>query len=162
MSYTMMCSKLLDFLFQEVSVILLLGSQFQTSLWCCDARSLWYLIFNSLAPGKSGCDFKNGIFNLVVLIGVFRSSHDNALRWMPQDLTDDKSTLVQVMAWCHQATGHYLSQCWLSSLSPYGVPRPQWVRTLRLQQHDQQHWADNIIMERFFFSVWFKFPWSLL
>ena len=26
--------------------------------------------------------------------------------------TDDKSTLVQVMAWCWQATSHYLSQCW--------------------------------------------------
>ena len=43
------------------------------------------------------------------------------------DLTDDESTLVQVMAWCRQATSHYLSQCWLSSLSPYGVTRPQWV-----------------------------------
>ena len=28
---------------------------------------------------------------------------------MPLDLTDDKSTLVQVMAWCRQATSHYLS-----------------------------------------------------
>ena len=37
------------------------------------------------------------------------------------------STLVQVMAWCHQTTSHNLSQCWLSSLSPYGVTRPQWV-----------------------------------
>ena len=87
----------------------------------------WYTCFNSLAPGKSGCDSKNGIFNLVLLIGIFRSSHDNALQWMPQDLTDDKSTLVQVMAWCHQATSHYLSQCWLSSLSSYGIARPQWV-----------------------------------
>ena len=31
---------------------------------------------------------------------------------MPWDLTEDKSTLVQVMAWCRQATSHYLSQCW--------------------------------------------------
>ena len=23
-----------------------------------------------------------------------------------------KSTLAQVMVWCHQATSHYLSQCW--------------------------------------------------
>ena len=49
---------------------------------------------------------------------------------MPRDLTDDKSTLGQVMAWCRQATSHYLSQCWLSSLSPYGVARPQWVNLL--------------------------------
>ena len=84
--------------------------------------------FNSLAPGRSECDFKNVIFNLVLLIGIFRSSHDDILWWMPQELTDDQSTLVQVMAWCRQATSHYLSQCWLRSLSPYGVTRPQWVK----------------------------------
>ena len=38
------------------------------------------------------------------------------------------SQLFQVMAWYRQATSHYLSQCWLSFLSPYGVPRPQWVK----------------------------------
>ena len=83
--------------------------------------------FNSLAPGRPECDSENVIFNLVLLIGIFRSSHDNALRRMPWDLTDDKSRLVQVMAWCCQATSHYLGQCWLSSLSSYGVTRPQWV-----------------------------------
>ena len=31
------------------------------------------------------------------------------------------------MAWCHQATSHYLSQCWPRSISPYGITRPQWV-----------------------------------
>ena len=69
----------------------------------------------------------NVIFYLVLLIAIYRSSHDNILWWMPQDLTDDMSTLVQVMAWCRQAPSHYLSQCCLSSLSPYGVARPQWV-----------------------------------
>ena len=44
------------------------------------------------------------------------------------NLTDDKSTLVQVMAWCRQATSHYLSQCWPRSMSPNGVTRPQWVK----------------------------------
>ena len=48
---------------------------------------------------------------------------------MPQDLTDDKSTLVQVMAWCCQATSHYLNQCWPRSPTPYGVTRPQWVKS---------------------------------
>ena len=82
---------------------------------------------NSLAVGKPRCHFKTAIFNLVLLIGIFTSSKDNALRWMPRDFTDDKSTLVQVMAWYRQATSHYLSQCWPSSMSPYGVTRPQWV-----------------------------------
>ena len=90
--------------------------------------SFWGQNINSLAPGRSECDSKNVIFNLVLLIGIFWCSHDNALRWMPQDLTDDQSTLVQVMAWCHQATSHYLNQCWPRSLPPYGVTRPQWVK----------------------------------
>ena len=50
-----------------------------------------------------------------------------ALRWMPLNLTDGKSTLVQVMAWCRQATSHYLSQCWRRFMSPYGVTRSQSV-----------------------------------
>ena len=29
------------------------------------------------------------------------------------------------MAWCHQATSHYLSQGWPSSLLSYGITRPQ-------------------------------------
>ena len=62
--------------------------------------------FNSLAPGRPGCHFKTAIFNLVLLISIFTSSNDNALKWMPWDLTNDKSTLVQVMAWCRQATSH--------------------------------------------------------
>ena len=50
-----------------------------------------------------------------------------ALLWMSMDLTDDKSTLVQVMKWCRQASSHYLSKCWPRSLSPYSVTRTQWV-----------------------------------
>ena len=49
---------------------------------------------------------------------------------MPRDLTDDKSTVVQVKAWCRQATSHYLSQCWPRFMSPYGFTRPQWVKRL--------------------------------
>ena len=33
------------------------------------------------------------------------------------------------MAWCRQATSHYLSQWWLSSVSPYDVARPQWFNS---------------------------------
>ena len=47
---------------------------------------------------------------------------------MTLGLTDDKSTLVQVMAWCRQATSHYPSQGWPSSMWPCGVIRPQWVK----------------------------------
>ena len=43
----------------------------------------------------------NNIFNLHQIVnGGWSISYEIALRRMPQDLTDDKSTLVQVMAWC--------------------------------------------------------------
>ena len=35
----------------------------------------------------------------------------------------NESTLVQVMAWCRQSTSHYLSQCLLRSILPYGITR---------------------------------------
>ena len=63
--------------------------------------------------------------------GGWGISYEIVLRWMPLDLTDDKSTLVQVMAWCRQATSHYLNQYWPRSLPPYVVTRPQWVNSLR-------------------------------
>ena len=54
---------------------------------------------------------------------------------MSQDFTDDQSTLLQVMAWCRQATSHYLSQCLPRSLSPYGATRPQWVKINLIQEY---------------------------
>ena len=50
--------------------------------------------------------------------------------WLPQNSTADKSTLVQVMVWCRQATSHYLSQCLFRSMPSYGITRPQWVKTI--------------------------------
>ena len=85
--------------------------------------------FNSLAPGKFEWHFRYLISQIISVIDGWGISCELAFRWMPLDLTDDKSTLVQVMAWCHQATSHYLSQWWPRSLSPYGATRPQWVNS---------------------------------
>ena len=72
--------------------------------------------------------FRKVIFQLILVVDGWSISCKMVLKWMPMDLTDSKSTLVQVMAWCRQATSHYMSQCWPRSLSPYGVIRPQWVK----------------------------------
>ena len=61
---------------------------------------------------------------------------------MLQNLSDDKSTLVQVMAWCHQATSHYLNQCWPRSPTPYGITRPQWVNTNWLSKVSHVSWSN--------------------
>ena len=82
---------------------------------------------NSLAPGKFEWNFRYLILQIISVIDGWGISFELALRWMSLDLNDDKSTLVQVMAWCRQATSRYLSQCWPRSLSPYDVTGPQWV-----------------------------------
>ena len=84
-------------------------------------------VFNSLAPGGFENIFQNVFFKLISWIDTLSNSCETALRSMPQNPSDDKSTLVQVMACCRQAASHYLSQCCPKSLSPYGVTRPQWV-----------------------------------
>ena len=68
---------------------------------------------NSLAPGRCGCNFKNIIFQLVSWTDTLSATSKIIVRWMPQNSTDEKSTLLQ---------------CWPRSLSPYGVTRPQWVK----------------------------------
>ena len=86
---------------------------------------------NSLAPGKFEWNFRYLIFQIISVIGGWVIACELALRWMSLDLTYDKSTLVQVMAWRRQATSHYLSQCWPRPLSPYCFTRPQWVKIWR-------------------------------
>ena len=48
-------------------------------------------------------------------------------RWIPQNILDDKSTLVLVMAWCRQAPSHNQTQCWPRYMMSYSVTRPHWV-----------------------------------
>ena len=83
---------------------------------------------NSLAPEKFEWNLIHVIVKQIFMIDGWGICHEIALIWMSLAFTDDQSTLVQVMAWCHQATSHYLSQCWPRSLSPSGITRPQWVK----------------------------------
>ena len=70
------------------------------------------------------------------------------LSWISLNLTDDKSTLVQVMTWCRQATNHYLDQRWPRSMSPYGITRPQWVNVMRKERLRQRK-RDKAAMARY-------------
>ena len=82
-----------------------------------------------LAPGNLEWNFRKAVFKLNLVIDDWGTSCEVALGWMLLDLTDDKSTLVQVMAWCRQATSHYLSQGWPRIMLLYGITRPQWVNS---------------------------------
>ena len=87
-------------------------------------RSTSEFNFNSLTLRKFELNSRKVSFKLNLKIGWWGISCE-----MSQDLTGNESTLVQVMAWCRQATSHYLSQCWPRAVSPYGVTRPQWVNS---------------------------------
>ena len=94
----------------------------------CISSRLWV---NSLAPGKFELNSRYVIFKQILVNDGWGISCAIALKWMSLDFTDDQSTLVQVMAWCRQAASHYLSQCWLRSMLPYGVTRLQWVNVVQ-------------------------------
>ena len=93
-----------------------------------------YVVFTSLAPGRFENNFQNVFFKLISWIETLSNSCETVLRRMPQNPSDDMPTLVQVMAWCRQATSYYLSQCCPRSLSPYGVTRPQWVNKFKVSR----------------------------
>ena len=67
------------------------------------------------------------IFKLISGIDITSISREIAVKSIPQDLTKDQSILVQVIPWCRQKTNHYLTKCWLSPVTPYGVTKPQKV-----------------------------------
>ena len=107
--------------------------KFDEHVCCCSQRYVHWLAlgYNSLAPGGFKQNVREVIFKLISVTDGWGIFCKIALRWMSVDLTDDKSTLVQVMARWRQATSHYLGQCWPRSMSLYGVTRPQWVLTHR-------------------------------
>ena len=118
---------------------------------------------NSLAPGKLEWNFRYVIFNWILVVDGWGISCEIALVLMSLDFTNDQSTLVQVMAWCRQATSHYLSQCWPRSLLPlpFGVTSPQWVNTLRPRQNCR-HFTDDTFRGIFLNEdVWLSLKISL-
>ena len=98
-------------------------NEYYESTCLCDTAAA--LGVNSLAPVGFDYSLKSVNFKLILTINIWSIFCEISIRWLPQSLTDHKSTLVQVMAWCRQATSHYLSQCWPRSLSPHSVSAPK-------------------------------------
>ena len=103
---------------------------FMNSNLPCITKSLVNKILTHWPQGNSNEIFRHVIFKQILVIHGWGISCEITLRWMSLNFTDDNSILVKVMAWCRQATSHYLSQCWPRSLSPYGVTRSQGVNAL--------------------------------
>ena len=82
--------------------------------------------------GNAAVIFKSTIFQPMVRSSNLGTWCEIAVLWMPQNLTNEKSSLIQVMARCHQTTDPYLKQCWPRSPTPYHVITPQWDKCITL------------------------------
>ena len=87
----------------------------------------WY---NSLVFGRSGCNYKNTIFNIFSWVDGFISSLDSVIRPISRVLTDK---LTSVLALCRQAASHCLSQCWLSICQQ--ATMSWWINTSTLKPY---------------------------
>ena len=84
---------------------------------------LTFLSFNSsvlyaistLRLRQNVCHFADDVFKCIFLNENFWISNNMSMKCVSQGLIDNIS-LIQVVAWCHQATSHYLNQWWLWSL----------------------------------------------
>ena len=76
-------------------------------------------VINSLAPGRFEWHLKHIVFKVISVNNGWGISYNIALTWMSLYPTGDQSTLVQMMAWCHQGTSHYLNHCWPCPMTSY-------------------------------------------
>ena len=97
--------------------------------------------------------FRKVIFQLILVIDGWSICSKIVLKWIAMDLTDCKSTLVQVMAWCRQASSPYLIQCWPRFMSPYGATRPQWVKNQMWPQYVTYYNMD-IVLNNMYWMEW--------
>ena len=63
-------------------------------------------MINSLAHEKFEWNFRHVILKQMIVIDDSGISYEIALLWMSLDFTDDQSALVQLIAWCRQATSN--------------------------------------------------------
>ena len=82
-------------------------------------KSVYYLQSTSLAGGRCGSNFKSIILNVIKSFSSLVTYCEIVLMWIPQNLTIEKSTLVQVMVRCRQDTSHCMTQCGYIFMSSY-------------------------------------------
>ena len=91
--------------------------------------------------------FYNTFFKLIIWSNILSTFWEIIRRWVQQNPIDNKSALVQERAWCCQAASLYLSQCWPSSMSPYGITSR--AETIRDMMHDTIRYVPRYICHSF-------------
>ena len=103
-------------LVQVMACCLTAPSHYLNQCWFLISDILWHLPSRVRFPRMNWNEI---IFKIILATDGRWFSCELSLKWRPLDLTVDKSTLVQVIAWCYQVTSHYLSPCWLRSMLLY-------------------------------------------
>ena len=121
---------------------------YQQNIWQISTRKRHLIShLNSWTPGWCGSNFKSTIFKLIIQNSSLGTHCEIALMLMPQNLTDETLTLVQLIAWSRQARNHYLSQCSPRSVSPYGITKPQWVNSSPPSAAYMIQWIESALIQ---------------
>ena len=125
------------------------------SLLMCELHASGILHLESLFSISNHKPLRNVAISRVKYVITFYISSSLVQVWNYYQLNAPerfrlKSTLAQIMDWCHQATSHYLSQCWPSSMPPYGVTilrwlNPCWTESIsekKILLEVSQHWDE--------------------
>ena len=68
------------------------------------------------------------------------------------------------MVRCHHATSHYLNQCWLRFMLPYGITGPQWVKVVSVASFNPKADKEQEKLVNVIYSQHFNAPlysWEL-
>ena len=88
------------------------------------------LSINSSPPGQNGCHFADNIFICIFVNEQICILIHIPLKFLPKDLIDNKSTLVQVMAWCRTGDKPLPEPMLPSSLTHIRSSRSRWVQLM--------------------------------
>ena len=105
---------------------------------------------DSLAPVRCGLNLYISSFQIQTKDIYLEHFLWNCPQLNTYDITGRQTTLVQVIAWCRQATSHYTNQCWPTSLSPLGVTRQHTTHNTQHNstQYDSADDAFNVFFSK--------------
>ena len=94
----------------------------------------------SLGTVRWGSNSNCIVFTFIIQNSSWGAGCEIALEWMPQNLTNKKSAVVQVMCWCSQAPSQ--KYCWPIMPLPDVFTRPQWLKSWQDQSFS---WSEEIL-----------------
>ena len=114
-------------------------SYWTTALWwrykgrksCFNWLKLW---LNTLRPSQNGRHFSDDIFKGIFLYEYARISIKISLKFVPKGPINKIPALVQIMAWCQSGAKPLSEPMMVSLLTHICVTRPQWVKTLAIDE----------------------------